>query len=71
MQIPIRESWVGAYQFGTLLFDLAADPRQEHPIHDPEIEARMCRLLVQLMQENDAPEEQFARLGLCRTVAVA
>jgi arylsulfatase A-like enzyme len=48
----------------TVLYDLEADPRQEHPLHDLEVEARMVAHLVRLMQENDAPEEQYTRLGL-------
>ena len=51
---------------GTLLFDLEADPKQEHPIDDPGIEAMMIEHLVRLMKENDAPLEQFQRLGLSR-----
>ena len=47
-----------------MLFDLETDPQQEHPIDDPEIEARMIALLVDLMKANDAPPEQFERLGL-------
>ncbi|MBN1812446.1 MAG: sulfatase [Anaerolineae bacterium] len=53
-----------AHQFGTLLFDLAHDPGQEHPIDDPAVEEMMIRHMVRLMQENDAPLEQFERLGL-------
>jgi arylsulfatase A-like enzyme len=49
---------------GTVLFDLETDPRQEHPIHDPEIEQMMIAHLVRLMRANDAPPEQFQRLGL-------
>jgi arylsulfatase A-like enzyme len=56
--------WIKAHPFGTLLFDLAVDPGQEHPLHDPEVEARMIRLLIRLMVDNDAPPEQFERLGL-------
>jgi arylsulfatase A-like enzyme len=64
---PLRieaRPWIKAHPFGTLLFDLAADPRQEHPLHDPLVEARMIRLLIGLMVDNDAPPEQFERLGL-------
>ena len=59
-------TWEGVnfHQFGTMLFDLASDSKQEHPIQNPEIEARMVRMMVRLMQENDAPPEQFERLGL-------
>ncbi len=48
----------------TVLYDLEADPDQEHPIDDPAVVARMKDLLIQLMQENAAPPEQFERLGL-------
>jgi len=56
--------WIEAHPFGTLLFDLATDPAQEHPLDDPEVEARMIDLLIGLMVANDAPAEQFERLGL-------
>ena len=52
------------YRYGTMLFDMEADPRQETPIDDPDAEARMISLLVRLMEENDAPTEQYERLGL-------
>lgn len=51
-------------EFGTLLYDLETDPSQEHPIQDAEIEERMQRNMVRLMRENDAPKEQYVRLGL-------
>ena len=50
--------------FDTLLFDLQTDPQQEHPLQDPAVEAHMIEHLVRLMRENDAPPEQFERLGL-------
>jgi arylsulfatase A-like enzyme len=57
--------WAGITEFGGhLLFDLQHDPKQEQPLDNAEIEERMTALMVQLMKENDAPEEQFARLGL-------
>jgi len=52
------------HSFGTMLFDLKNDPQQEHPIDDPEIEEMMIAHMVRLMKENDAPAEQFQRLGL-------
>jgi len=55
------------YYYGTLLFDLATDPDQEHPLIDDDVELRMAQLLVDLMKENDAPDEQFIRLGLPRS----
>ena len=65
LRIPAR-MWLNPHQFGTLLFDLRSDPQQMNPIQDPIIEERMLRLMVHLMQENDAPREQFERLGLER-----
>jgi arylsulfatase A-like enzyme len=55
---------VDAYQFGTLLFDVEHDPQQEHPIQDSDVEEKMIGHLTRLMLENDAPPEQFLRLGL-------
>ncbi|MEZ4710996.1 MAG: hypothetical protein R3A44_27610 [Caldilineaceae bacterium] len=65
MKIPGR-TWAGRnhFQFGTLLFDLAHDPQQEQPLTDPLVEQRMIGHLVGLMRANDAPVEQYARLGL-------
>ena len=48
----------------TFLFDLDRDPGQTTPLRDPVAEARMRRLMVRLMHDNDAPPEQFDRLGL-------
>lgn len=52
------------HQFGTLLFDLEQDPKQENPLNDPVIEERMIRQMIRLMKESDAPAEQYERLGL-------
>ena len=53
-----------AHGFGNLLFDLKNDPEQKNPINDPAIEAEMIELTKKLMRENDAPEEQYKRLGV-------
>src|SRR5690606_20241539 len=52
------------FMWGTLLYDLQNDPQQEHPIKDDAIERRMLDLLLDLMRKNDAPPEQYVRLGL-------
>ncbi|MEZ4658163.1 MAG: hypothetical protein R2911_11365 [Caldilineaceae bacterium] len=57
-------NWADPVPFGTLLFDLQSDPEQKQPIHDAEIEARMIAHMIRLMQANDAPPEQYERLGL-------
>ncbi len=57
-------AWQKSYDFGSLLYDLDADPGQERALKDPGEEKRMVGHLVRLMRENDAPPEQFERLGL-------
>jgi hypothetical protein len=52
------------FRFGTLLFDVQADPKQEHTLNDPELEQRLINHLVKLMRECDAPAEQYERLGI-------
>ncbi len=63
MKIATR-TWVNPHQFGTLLFDLATDPAQDHPIDNPAVEQRLIAHMVRLMRETDAPPEQYERLGL-------
>lgn len=50
--------------YGTLLFERQEDPYQENPLSNEGVEKRMCALMVALMQYNEAPEEQYFRLGL-------
>jgi hypothetical protein len=63
LKLPARSAR-NFHRFGTVLYDVHADPGQQRPLQDPEVEARMIGHLVRLMQENDAPPEQYARLGL-------
>jgi arylsulfatase A-like enzyme len=59
------EAPVGSqHDFKTLLFDLRADPLQEHPLNDPAVEQQMTAHLLRLMQANAAPAEQYRRVGL-------
>jgi hypothetical protein len=57
-------SWAQAFEHGHLLFDNATDPQQEKPIEDPDIEKQMIEHLRREMAANDAPHEQYVRLGL-------
>jgi len=59
------------YLYGHLLFDLREDPEQNGTVEDPEAEARMIRLLAQLMRDTEAPPEQFERLGIPQDGVVA
>ncbi len=52
------------YVHGTLLFDMVEDPQQQHPLRDAALETRLAQLMVDQMRANDAPADQFDRLGL-------
>ena len=64
MQMEPDGNLGGGHGYGDLLFDLQADPSQEHPIEDEAQKARLEGLMAALLKENDAPPEQFERLGL-------
>lgn len=66
MKIPGRGAHVAktVHEYGHLLYDLAADPNQTAPLDDPALEARLAAQMIALMQANDAPVEQYLRLGL-------
>ncbi len=46
------------------VYDVGADPRQQNPIRDPELEAKLAAKMKELLQRFDAPECQYARVGL-------
>lgn len=50
--------------YGDLLFDLEKDPHETTPLHDEVITGKMTRALIRKMEESEAPEEQYERLGL-------
>lgn len=52
------------YRFGSRLYDLKKDPGQKQPVDDIETELRLVRKMMEMMRENDAPQEQYERLGL-------
>lgn len=53
----------------TVLYDLACDPAQLSPIHDPAVEERLVDEMKRLMRTCDAPAESFERLGLAQVTA--
>jgi hypothetical protein len=55
---------LNAANFGDKLFDIKNDPHEEKKLDDMEIETHMANLLVRAMRENEAPEEQYERIGL-------
>jgi hypothetical protein len=48
----------------TMLFDLASDPQQQHPYHDPQVVQRLVASMRRMMAAHDAPAEQYERVGL-------
>lgn len=52
------------YYNSTMLFDLLTDPEQKCPIHDSNIEDHLCQAMKKMMKDNQAPKEQFERIGL-------
>lgn len=63
MKIPQQGS-ARAYDYGNRLYDLKTDPFQQSPIYFEETEKRLTEKMKELMKENEAPEEQYIRLGL-------
>lgn len=64
LQLPARPSLHSAERYGTLLFDLKNDPGQKQPLVDDALELRMIGMLLNMMRANEAPPEQYQRLGL-------
>ncbi len=64
MRTPARGDWARAFHHGTRLYDVRHDPQQSQTVDDAAVEAVMTAHLVRLMQDCDAPPEQYQRLGL-------
>ena len=69
MKVASRQVF-GAVPRFTMLFDLESDPVQERPIDNVAEEARLSARMAELMQANNAPPEQFERLGLAVPEAI-
>ena len=48
----------------TTLYDLENDPKQQTPLKDPKLEQYFRDQISKHLKENDAPSEQYTRLGL-------
>jgi arylsulfatase A-like enzyme len=64
LKTSARHRYGNPYIYGSLLFDLVHDKLQENPIYDSNIEKRMIQFLREEMKKNDAPLEQYERLGI-------
>lgn len=56
----------GEHPYETALFELTEDDALQHPIDDTDLERYFRREITLHMIENDAPEEQYIRMGLQR-----
>jgi len=63
MRAPMHD-FRGFGNVGTVLFDLARDPRQERPLRDAAVEARLQAGIRAVLEAHDAPIEFLARYGL-------
>ncbi|KAA9219192.1 MULTISPECIES: sulfatase [Aerococcus] len=63
LKVPAKDKY-GVNSFGNLLYDLQQDPKQLHNLKNKTLEENMINKLVKLMKENDAPMEQYERLGI-------
>ncbi len=64
LKISVDNPVLNRYMQGTKLYDLKNDPEQQKPVQDQEIEKKMLNHLVTQMELNDAPIEQYQRLGI-------
>lgn len=63
MKIPTKVIF-NTYWHGSKLFDLHTDPQQQNPIQSTQIQIKMIEHMRSLMVKNEAPIEQFERLGI-------
>ena len=54
----------GFAQTQTCLYDLKADPQQQEPFRDSDIEADLCRAMCLEMRKHEVPDEIFHRFAL-------
>jgi len=66
LQIPCNKDGAPGHpeKNKTLYFDLTSDPLQQKPLRPVPREEELCALLHRHLVENDAPVEQWQRLGL-------
>lgn len=55
---------LNVFRFGSRLYDLKTDPRQRTLLDQPALELAMIREMAKLMATNDAPPEQYQRVGI-------
>lgn len=64
MKLHAGARFINPFQYGSKLFDLTTDPEQKEEIEDYEIELKFIKKMAEQMKKNEAPMEQFNRLGI-------
>lgn len=65
MRLPVKAaSFNNPAFFGSKLFNLDVDPNQLEEIDDVTVELAMIEAIRQKMLDNEAPDEQYVRLGI-------
>ncbi len=63
MKIRAKESLNSPVNFGSKLFCLAEDPKQEHSIDNIAKETELANEMIRIMRENESTPERLARFG--------
>lgn len=63
MKIEARDGMNNLANFGTKLFCLETDPKQERPLTDIIKETELANEMLRLMHEDECPTERYARFG--------
>ncbi|WP_208588566.1 sulfatase [Gracilibacillus suaedae] len=64
LKIEAGSGFVNPFQYGSMLYNIEKDPKQENEIEDVEIEQKLIKQMVKIMKQHEAPDEQFERLGI-------
>ncbi|MDQ0221837.1 sulfatase [Streptococcus moroccensis] len=63
MKIKANIGLTDPINFGSKLFNIKNDPKQQHEILDSSQETEMANAMIKLMKENDCPPERLTRFG--------
>ncbi|WP_282926279.1 sulfatase [Helcococcus kunzii] len=64
LKIESGKGMINPYKYGDKLFDIVNDPKQTVELEDDELTLILTKKLIESMKDNDAPIEQYTRLGL-------
>lgn len=64
MKIEAGLGMTDAANYGTRLYDLVKDPKQEKVLEDIDKEVELLNAMIVLLKENDCPIERYERFGI-------